>query len=99
MEIRNPIRTVSKIERVKNLCAGAIVKVDKAIEDHKNGRPADLSESVLKNVKAELQKMGEILKPSVYRPSYPRLVMDWEDKYGLIDYLTEVSYQYSMLKK
>ena len=89
---------MSKVNRVKNLCAGAITRIDEAIEDHKQGKPADLSELMLVKVRAELEKMQSILKPSQYKPSYPRYVLDWEDKHGLVNYLIEVSYQYSMLK-
>jgi hypothetical protein len=89
---------MSNIEKIAGLCDAAITKVDDAIASHERGEPADLSIPMLQKVKTELVKMRENLKPSVFKPSYPRFVLDWPDEHGLVAYLSEVAYQYSRIK-
>ena len=87
-----------KQDNIKGLCEAAILKVEAAINAHEKGEPADLSIPFLKNVRGELTKMSETLKPSNFKPSYPKFMMDWADEHGLVKYLSEVAYQYGRLK-
>jgi hypothetical protein len=87
-----------KTSRVEGLCRSAIERVDKAISQHEDGQPADLSLPLLTKVRDELEKMLEALSPSKYRPTYGRFILDWPDEHGLVGYLTEVGYQYGRLK-
>lgn len=84
--------------KVTSLCEEAIEKINDAIEKHSRGEPADLSISMLKKIKVEVEKMKEELKPSIFKPTYTRFVMDWPDEHGLVGFLTELAYQYGRIK-
>ena len=82
------------VNYIKQLCSQAIDKVDKAIEKHKRGEPADLDISILLNVRNELVKMQSVTDKSQYSPLYDRFILDWPDQYGLRDFLIYVSNEY-----
>ena len=87
-----------KKEEVRQLCADAIERVDRAIDNHRKGEPEDLSITILAKVRLELVKMREALSPVIFQPSFGRFVLDWPDRHGLIQQLTQVSYEYGRLR-
>jgi len=56
----------------------------KQVEDwlalHAAGKPASLSTSTLKSVHFQLGKMLVCMNPKLYRPTYPKFLIDcWQD--------------------
>ena len=86
-------------EKVLELCKDALIRVNSAIEDHRAGRPADLSEYMLLKIKDELEKMTSSLDVQKFRPTFARPLLDWPDEHGLVEILMKVSYEYERLAK
>jgi hypothetical protein len=89
---------MSKREQVAELCGMALKRVDESIARHERGDLADLSISMLMKIRKELLEMEKHLNPSAFKPTYPRFVLDWPDKTGLVSYLSNVAYQYGRIK-
>ncbi|MDE9557837.1 hypothetical protein KKJ06_21140 [Xenorhabdus bovienii] len=83
----------------KTLLTDALQLVQDAIELHQNGKNAPLSIDVLAQVKKELEEMISVMNPQVYKPSYPRFIMDWPDETGIISTLIDVAYYYQKIRK
>jgi hypothetical protein len=75
-------------------CRSALKRVDSAIQNHKDGKPEDLSLPMLLRIRSDLWQMVAALSPAVFKPSYPRFILDWPDEHGLIRQLSEVAYEY-----
>lgn len=81
-------------EAAAERCRQALARVEAAIDNHRHGRPEDLSVAVLENVALELRKMEGAMDKTVFRPSYGRFLLDWPDGHGLVEYLLGVSQDY-----
>lgn len=75
-----------------------LTDVQAAIELHQKGLPAPFSIRFLGNVKTELEKMAAIIDPRIYRPSYPRFVLDWPEDSALGDRLLSASDLYGRIR-
>jgi len=87
-----------KYDQVNLLCEQAIARVEKAVLNHKNREPEDLSLAMLENIRVELIKMKMAMSPSRFQPTYGRFIIDWPDEHGLVKKLSELNYQYGRLK-
>ncbi|MFG1175842.1 hypothetical protein AAFN90_20080 [Erwiniaceae bacterium CAU 1747] len=83
----------------KLLLNDALKKVADAISQHENNAAAPLSIQVLIQVKKELEEMIRVMDPNIYKPGYPRFILDWPDEDGLIDELVNLAYQYGKIRK
>lgn len=87
-----------KKKRIENLCTNALERIDAEIMKHKKGaEKASLSIPMLFEIKNEIEQMLKILEPSIFKPSYPRFMLDWPEESNLIDFLSDVAYQYERL--
>ena len=77
----------------------SLKKVINAIDRHERNELAPLSIQVLIQIKKELEEMVSTMNPEVYKPGYPRFILDWPDEDGLIEELVDVAYQYNNMKK
>jgi hypothetical protein len=93
MEVWNP--KMNNKQEVKELCLNAIERINQAVQNHEQGIAEDLNIPILQKVAGEIQKMASELDKSKYKPSYPRFLLDWPDEHGLVEYLIQVSYEYS----
>lgn len=84
---------------VKLLLEHSVEKVTYAISRHERNENAPLSRQVLLQIKKELEEMIRVMDPKIYKPSYPRFILDWPDEKGLIEELIDVAYQYNNLKR
>jgi hypothetical protein len=75
-------------------CTLVIKRVDDAIRRHESGHKEDLSIPMLLTVRDEILKMLSILSPAIYKPTYPRFILDWPDETGLIRILVDLAYDY-----
>lgn len=88
----------NKKKRIENLCTNALERIDDEIMKHREGvENASLSIPMLHEIKKEIEQMLTILEPSIFKPSYPRFMLDWPEESNLIDFLSEVAYQYERL--
>lgn len=76
-----------------------LAAVEAAIVLHENEEPAPFSIHFLMNTKNELEKMISIMDPRIYKPTYPRFVIDWPESSTLAEHLLEASYYYGKIKK
>ncbi|MBS9439731.1 hypothetical protein EAE91_22065 [Photorhabdus noenieputensis] len=83
----------------KTFLIDALQLVQDTIELHQSGKNAPLSVSALTQVKKELEEMIRVMNPQVYKPSYPRFIMDWPDENGVISTLIDVAYFYQKIRK
>jgi hypothetical protein len=74
-------------------------RVRQAIASHERGEKAPLSLALLRKVQAEVELMKQHLDPKVFKPSYPRFVLDWPDETGLVKLLVDVAYAYEKIKR
>jgi len=57
-----------------------IAQVEQWLAQHAAGKPAPLSTSTLKSVHFQLNKMLVCMNPKIYRPTYPKFLIDcWQD--------------------
>ena len=78
--------------------SSALNAVVSAQESHMQGEDAPLSISVLVQVQKELENMRSVMDPKVFKPGYPRFLLDWSDETGLVDMLSELAYVYGKLR-
>jgi hypothetical protein len=83
----------------KTFLIDALQLVQDTIELHQSGKNAPLSISALTQVKKELEEMIRVMNPQVYKPSYPRFIMDWPDEDEIISTLIDVAYYYQKIRK
>lgn len=75
----------------------ALDKTRAAIELHKGGANAALSLPMLEKIYAELEKMRSVSDPKLFKPNYPRFLLDWPDNTGLKILLMNVAYKYGKM--
>lgn len=75
----------------------ALDKTRAAIELHRSGANAALSLPLLEKILAELEKMRSVSDPKLFRPNYPRFLLDWPDDTGLKTLLMDIAYKYGKL--
>jgi len=51
----------------------------------------------LLKIKSEIDAMKSTLDPKLFKPYYPKSLLDWPEDSDLKEFLLEVSYQYSRL--
>ena len=81
-------------EAVAGECREALLRVERALENHRAGRPEGLSASVLEQVSVELRAMLNALDKSMYSPNYAIYILDWPNDHGLVNYLVGVACNY-----
>lgn len=85
-------------EQVQVLIDAAIAMVDEAVAAHERGEPADLSVSMLRKVRTELERMAMAMSRQVFRPGFGRFLLEWPDEHGLVKRLMAVEYHYERMK-
>lgn len=94
------IKKVSEEKKayVKKLCEEGINKIDDILKECRKENTQnyqDIDISLLINTKDELIKMINILDKSIYKPIYPRFILDYPSSSTLIDYLINIAYEYN----
>jgi len=79
-------------ENIKIRCVEAINKINIALSKKDSSEYA-LSESMLLNIKIEVEIMLQKMNKDEYSPSYPKFLLDYPIT-ELIDYLIETAYLY-----
>lgn len=84
----------SKKRQVRDMIKNCMHLIDQEIDLHMQGKSADADIDTLNKIRAQLERMCEVLSAKVYMPNYDYIIRDSWDFMRIGEELLKVYYKY-----